>query len=272
MYIPNMQTDQRLRIEINNDKPVELTDLTKSFQSAADEYKKFMESEGIELKKENVTLYIQEIKSGSIITDLIAISPLLLPLMANMSNVATIIQFGQHLKKGYDFLLGRTNQRPNFSKANYENFSGFVEPIAKDNASQLNIYTVINEKPAIVFNLNSVDANAAQNAAKREIGMINEPIAGLHRNVVLFWYQVKKDMASKTGDRVIIESISPNPVKAIFDNEMVKTEIVLGAENPLTAGYLVDVSVETIMGKPVLYKILNLHERIENPPQSDIQY
>jgi hypothetical protein len=272
MHIPNAQTYQRLRIEIKNNLPVELIDLTRSFQSVADEYKKFMESEGIELKKENVTLYIQEIKSGSIITDLMAISPLLLPLMANISNVATIIQFGQYLKRGYDFLLGKTNQRPNFSKSNYENFSGFVEPIAKDNASQINLYTVINEKPTLVFNLNSVDANAAQNTAKREIGFINEPITGLHRNVVLYWYQVKKDMASKTGDRIIIESISSSPVKAIFDNEKVKTEICLGDENPLTSGYLVDVSVETIMGKPVLYKILNVHERIENPPQSDIQY
>jgi hypothetical protein len=43
-------------------------------------------------------------------------------------------------------------------------------------------------------------------------------------------------------------------------------------ENPLTSGYLVDVAIETIQGKPVLYKILNVHSRVEYPSQSFIDY
>jgi hypothetical protein len=262
-----METDQRLRIEIKTDKPVDLMDLTKSFYSIADEYKRFVELEFGQIKKEDVNLYVQEIRSGSIIADLIGVSPALLPMLAAMNNAGTVITFAGYLKKGYDFLLGRSKEKPDLKKGDFENLSGFVEPIAKDNSSQLNVHTVINGNPTVVFNLNSVDANAAQNAAKREIGMINEPAAGLHEKVVLYWYQVKKDVVSQTGDRVIIESIYPYPVKVIFANEKVKTEMILGAENPLTAGYLVDVSVETIHGKPVLYKVLKMHERIEKPIQ-----
>jgi hypothetical protein len=173
----------------------------------------------------------------------------------------------------WKYALHRQNRHVTFyGVVNYENFAGFVEPIAKDNASQLNVNTVINGNPTLMFNLSSIDANAAQNAAKREIGMLREPSTGLHRNVVLYWYQAKKDITSQTGDRVIIESLYPQPVKVIFDNEIVKTHMLLGVENPFMSAYRVDVAVETIGGKPILYKIMNMHERIEIPPQINIQY
>jgi hypothetical protein len=48
--------------------------------------------------------------------------------------------------------------------------------------------------------------------------------------------------------------------------------MLLGVENPFMSAYRVDVAVETIGGKPILYKIMNMHERIEIPPQINIQY
>jgi len=266
-----MSEDYRLRIEIKNSKPVELVDLTNSFYGAADEYKRYMEAAYGELGKEDVTLYVQEIKTGSIITDLICMSPTLPPVLAYLSDVNTVVQFGTYLKNGYDFLLGRVTAKPNFAKVNYENLSKFIEPIAKDTASQLNVNTVINGNPTLVFHLSSLDANAAQNAAKREIGMLNEPVTGYHRNVVLHWYQAKNDITSKTGDRVIIESISNSPVKVIFESDQEKTQMLFGSKNPFTSAYLVDVNVETVGGRPMLYKILNVHERIDIPPQTSLE-
>ena len=226
-----------------------------------------MEREYGELEKEDVALYIQEIKTGSIITDLIGLSSASLPLLTTVENMAAVIHFGSFLKTCYDFLLGRISQRPNLLRNNYENLSGFVEPTAKDNAAQLNVNTVINGDVNLIFSLSSIDANAAQNAARREIGLLQEPVSGLRRNVALYWYQAKKDLASQTGDRVIIESIYPYPVKSIFDNENVKRDMLLGVDNPFTHAYIVDVGVETVKGKPVLYKILSMHDRITPPSQ-----
>lgn len=267
----NMESNYAIRIEIKNKKPIELVDLTNSFFNIADEYKRYTESKFGELKKEDVTLYIQDIKSGSIIADLFSITPAILPILSNSQDAANIIQFASYLKNVYDFLLGRNNNRPNFTKVNYLNFAGFVEPIAKDNASQLNIHTIHNEKVELIFNLSSIDANAAQNSVKRELGLLAEPSTGIHRNVVFYWYQARNDASSQAGDKVIIESIYPFPVKAIFDSELVKSKVVWCNENPLTSGYLVDVSVETIQGKPVLYKILDIHSRIAYPPQTHIK-
>jgi hypothetical protein len=267
-----MQDDQRLRIHIQNTKPIELVDLTGSFFSIADEYERFVLTEHGELKREDIKLYVQEIKTGSITADLVGGITSTLPIIQHLAQMVPIIIFAQYLKRGYDYLLGRTTEKPNLKKANYKNFSGFVEPIAKDSAAQININTVqINQNPIFIFNLSSLDANAAQNAAQREIGLLREPSTGLNRNVVLYWYQAKKDMISQTGNRVIIESIYPFPVKVIFDNETVKSAMLLGTDNPFTSAYVVDVAVETIGGKPILYKILNMHERIEILDQMTIE-
>ncbi|MBP7231359.1 MAG: hypothetical protein KBA28_05450, partial [Syntrophaceae bacterium] len=175
-----------------------------------------------------------------------------------------------HFSGRTNYLLGNNNEKPNLTRANYQNISGFVEPVAKDKASQVNINTVVNGNISYVFGLNSIDANAVQNAARREIELLAEPITGTYRNVVFYWYQARNDAASQFGDKVIIESISPSPVKAIFDSEKVKGKAVWCEENPLTSGYIADVSIETIQGKPVLYKILDVHERIEYPVQTTL--
>lgn len=266
----NMEISTALRIEIKNQYPVELIDLTGSFFCIADEYKRFMEAEYGELQKEHITLYVQDLKSGSIIADLINNAPALLPLIAATENIESIIRYASYLKNIYDYLLGKTNNRPNIKKANYQNIAGFVEPIAKDQASQVNTYTVYHNQPTLIMNLDSISANAIQNAAKREIGLLSEPTTGIYKNVVFYWHQTRNDAASQAGDKVIIESIAAFPVKAIFDNEKVKRKAVWCEENPLTSGYLADISVETIQGRPVVYKILDVHDRVDFPAQTNL--
>lgn len=63
----------------------------------------------------------------------------------------------------------------------------------------------------------------------------------------------------------MIESIHPGAVKAVFANDNIRRSMLLGTENPFTHAYIVDVSVETVRGKPALYRILNVHDKVEKP-------
>jgi len=130
-----------------------------------------------------------------------------------------------------------------------------------------NINTVINGDVTVVLKLNALEANAAQNAAKREIGKLQEPITGLKEKVLLYFTQARNEPKKNVGDRAIIESICPYPLKTIFDNDNVKAKIILGTENFFRFYYIVDVAVETVDGKPMLYRIINLHDKIEKPPE-----
>jgi hypothetical protein len=251
-------------IEIQNQQPVELVDLTNSLLSLADEYKRFSGRQDV-ADAEDVRLYIKEIRSGSIIADLMAVAPGVLPYVGYATN---LLNFSIYLGKAYNFLVGRSVLKPAaLQKVNYENLSSFVEPVAKDNASQLNCHTTINGNVTYNLNITSLEANAVQNRAKREISLMKEPIARIKEKVLLYWYQARNDPKSKAGDKAIIENIQPSPVKVIFDSDHVKSQLIYG-ENPFLSAYIVDVEIETIKDKPVVYKVLNVHERIDRPPES----
>lgn len=255
-------------IEIKNTQPVELLDLTGSLLSLADEYKRFVAAQPIPSAPEDIKLYIKDIHSGSIVTDLIAMAPAALPFV---EHAKVIVTFAKYLKTGIEYLLGRdpAAQRPSLTKQNLNNLSTFLEPIAKDGASQMNCHTTINGDVNYIFNVNSVEANAIQNRAKKEMDSLKEPVVGIKEKVVLYWYQARNDPRSQVGDRAIIESIGPLPVKTIFHTDAIKAEMLYVTENPFRTAYIVDVQVDTINDKPVIYKVLHVHERFERPMDQD---
>jgi len=111
-----------------------------------------------------------------------------------------------------------------------------------------------------VLNLGSIEANALQNTFRKKIETLQEPVTGLKEDVLLYWYQARNDPKSQAGDRAIIESISKGPVRALVDEDT-KFEMLSGTENPFQLAYLVDVEVETINGKPSIYKVSKLHKK-----------
>lgn len=250
-------SDDRLTIEIKNTKPVELGDLTQSLFSLSDEFRRHLEAREPEASAADVKLYVKEIRTGSIIADIVAISP---QLFQGFSYINTVISFGKHLKSAYDYLSGKSDDKPELDKISYENLTRIVEPIAKDHGSQLNL-GIVNGN--VYININSTDANAAQNSARKEIEELREPESSQHEKVLLYWYQARADAASTAGDKGIIESITKRPVKVICATDSIKLQMILNEENPFKEAYVVDVIVETIKSKPALYKILAVHDKFE---------
>ena len=220
----------------------------------------YIEVHDPEVAASNVRLYIQKIEAGSIIAFLQAIAPFVLPLMTYTN---TALTFHAHLYRAYRYLNGADSDRPNLDKISYQNLSSIVEPVAKDRGSQLIISA---SRSNVYINITSHDANAIQNTARKEMEALLAPELGLHEKVVLYWYQARADTTSKVGDRGIIESISPFPVKVVCATDSIKAHMILDESNPFTVAYIVDVMVETIRGKPAVYKILAVHDKISISP------
>ena len=250
----------KLTVEIKNVHPIELTDLTQSLLAFADEYKRHIARSEESMLAEGVRLYVKEMRSGSIIADLVAMAPYALPFVENSNH---IFEFLGYLKTAYGYLLGESSDKPPLERNNYENLTNILEPVAKDNGSQMNIGAIHVTTGPITVNINSMKANAIQNAAKREMDVLKAPTTGMREKVLLYWYQARNDPKSKTGDKAIIESLHKGPVKALFVNESIKAKILSASENPFTMAYVVDVAVETIRGKPALYRILEMHDVFE---------
>lgn len=272
-YIPLNETV--FTVELKNKRPIELVDLTSSFMSIGEEYKRFVSLRPEFTEAPDVRLYIKEIKSGSVKADLIALASTTGAVVAPiLSDANSVIGFARHLKTAYDYFLGRNSNKPPLHNTEYGNLSNIIEPVAKDNGSQVNfiIQNIDNRTVYQTFKLDYHEANEAQNVIAKERASLKLPNAQPHKKKVLYWYQARNDLLSRAGDRGIIETISPAPVKIEFEDDAAKDAMLHGAANPFLTGYIVDVIVETIQGKPVLYKVVKYHGSVEPPSQPPLDW
>lgn len=256
-----MPGDAKLTIEYRNSEPVLLSDLTESLYAISSQYKKFYAEHAEDNAPKNVQLYVKEMKSGSIIADLVDNAA---PMLGVLGGVNTLIEFAKHLHGIFDFYVGRSSEKPDIpTKTDFSEVAAIINPTAKDSASQINITTTFNGDVHYHVHLDSNDSNAIQNRLSADSKALREPVSQEKRKVVLYWFQARSDVSVSTGDKGVIESISTKPVKIIFDNDDLKSSCLLGVENPFRSAYVVDVTVETIGNRPVAYKVTKFYEKFD---------
>jgi hypothetical protein len=253
---------EKLKITIANELPVTLTDLTLSLLGVGQQYERFMENEAGEHAGVAAQLLVKEVRTGSIIVELVAQAVSVAPLLWQGGS---LLEWSKHAKSVLDWLSGRLAKAPKeVTKTDLKQWHNILEPIAKDNGSQMNFSVSDGGQVINQFFVNSMQANAAQNTIRREIGLLEEPDDHIQRKRVMVWYQTKFDDSSRTGNRAVIESISKSPVKVVFENNAVKRAMLSGDPRfPKPwheLAYIVDVRVQTVQGVPKVYTVINYHD------------
>lgn len=258
------EQDIRLVVEIKNDQPLELIDLTKSLSSLANEFASYVTRHGDSAQNRAAKLYVKEIKTGSVICELIELATVgVLPFAENMN---TIIGFGEYVSKAYNYFLGKNNEKPQgLTQSELKELSQIVNPIAKDNGSQINLSTTINGNVELHLHLSSIEANAVQNVIEREIEQYkqSETAKDIKTKVVLTWFQARNDMQATTGNKGTIEEVSQRPLNIIFEDDALKEKMLHGTANPFNTAFVVDVKLQIVQGSVVAYKVIKLHETFE---------
>ncbi|QTH63354.1 hypothetical protein J1N51_11515 [Psychrosphaera ytuae] len=254
--------DKKLEVKINNERPVNLTDLTVSLLDLSSQFQRFVEHESSEDCDISSELLIKEVRSGSIVVELVTKAAPLVPLLWQGGSLYQWVATASNI---IDWFLGKAKNPPqDLTKKDLLQWKNIIEPVAKDAGSQLVISASDNATVINQLILSSEQANAAQNFINRKIANIDEPADHIHKKKVLVWYQTKFDSNSETGDKAIVEAIRKNPTKVIFENNAVK-EAMLHGHNSFNKqwhelAYVVDIEVQTISGVPKLYKILRYYE------------
>jgi hypothetical protein len=224
--IIELDFNDKLQVTINNTKPVVLTDLTLALLGIGQQYESFIENETSDPSGSGSELFIKEVRSGSIIVELVAQTLTVAPLLWQGGSLT---EWANHAKSILEWLNGKLPQPPkDVSKQDLKQWNNILEPIAKDNGSQLNFSVSSGGQVINHFFINSDQANSAQNAIRREIGAIDEPSDHIQKQRVMVWHQAKFDDESQTGNKAVIESISKSPVKVIFENNIVKKALMAG--------------------------------------------
>jgi hypothetical protein len=246
--------DPSVRFEIKNQKPVDLLDLTASLAAFGESYPDYILDAGFDAEPGNVRFFVKEIRSGSIIADLISVASQGSIALQHLDAAAA---FMTHLNHVVQFFLGVVSAVPadtRPTKKEPEQVVKILEPVAKDGGSQL--FLTINGDVHLHphYHYNSQQANAVQNSARRYLGP-TVPTTEIRHDVLLRLHQVRGGVTSKVGDMGIIEEVSKARVKLSFASEEAKGKI-LDQPYPFDSIFVVDVEVKASEGKPALYRIL----------------
>jgi hypothetical protein len=254
--------DNTLRVEIRNRTPVELSDLALSFQALAEAFDDYAAASTKDPLPSNIRLFVRELRPGSIIADLIAVAEQAQWLVDHGVVLAGFVANTQEI---INFLLGVGSEKAPPTARAVSQVAQIVEPIAKDFASQLNIQVSSGSEVNVYnININSRDANALQNSARRFLGP-SLPATEIRTDELLILEQVKNSSSAQTGDRGVIESITRRPVKLVFLSEDAKKQVLDLPANPFQCVFLVDVEVKAVDGRPTLYRVIAVKEVMQRP-------
>lgn len=255
--------DIRLVIKISNKRPIELIDLTKSLVSLATQFDSYVAKNYDCRESKEAKLYVKEIKSGSVILELVELATIgMIPFLENAN---TILGFAHYCKSAINYFLNGDGDKPNLSPNDYKDFSTILSPVAKDNGSQFNISTTINGNVELHLNINSTESNALQNLFKQEYDKLKVPEQSddTKKSMLLTWFQARNDIKSKIGNKGVIDELSKKPLNITFESDELKEEILHSNLNPFNTVYVVDVKIQTVQEVPVAYKVIKLHEHFE---------
>ena len=256
--------DIRLHVHIEDTKPMELLDLTNSLVSLNNQYVAYLKRHLNQNMNSDAKLYVKEIRKGCVIVELVdTLTAVVIPFVENAN---TIIGFASYCKEVIQYFLGRNNNNPGLTISDCKDFKNIVNPIAVDNGAVLSIGTLINGDINIEVKTNNVEANAIQNAIRKEINRLSvSQQTDIYKNVLMTWQQASSDIKNNVKNKGVIDSVLPGKaLKVLFDDDDIKRTMLYGDDNPLTSVYVVDVKLETSQNKPVAYRVISFHEMFES--------
>lgn len=250
-------------VAIEHVGPIEVKALAESLGALGSSFARFVQRQGLPLPEEEVRLYVREIRSGSILIDLVALAsqaPVVAEHAAAVSR--SVLEFAGNVNGIVDYFRGRRAAPPEkVDRRDVEDVGKVLEPIAAQHGSHVTFTAAEGAIQVVNFQVGSNDAAAVLHRAEHWAAMQALPANGIREKVLFYWYQAQDKAAKAAGDRGVIESISKAHVKTIFASEEAKAEML--DEALFRFAYVVDVDVQTIGDKPRLYKILQVHDRIE---------
>ncbi|WP_166293663.1 hypothetical protein [Bradyrhizobium sp. 2S1] len=221
-------------------------------------------------------IFVREVRAGSIEADLI---PWALQGLSAVVNVIEQIQIVEKFVRTYGTVLGKYlhgSKEADATRTDLKDFMGAVSAIANDPDGRSTLQAVAFEdgkkkiRAALVFD--TAQAREAQKQIEDQKLLLESSTTADHQRVLMTFKQsnVKDGVIGKrTGERVAIEDISPRDLPLIYASELaeqrIKHEVREADENVYKKGFIVDVNVQLVGGRPAGYRVTNLHQVIDLP-------
>lgn len=261
-----------LTLTISNSQPILLEDFVHTFTSLAEDYRNSVSSNN-SFAGEDAEIYIKDIRSGSIVADLIPIAISVTPLIiAEAERLALAIEVVERWKTRFSSILGGVIPDGS-SKSDIKNWINGVEAIARDpNASStLEAATFVDGKREVkaAFKFNTSDAQKVKTELENKLQQLEDKKQADYERVLMYFTRAditSSRVGKRSGERVVISDISDKPLALSYGSELAEQRIkheIRDEESIFRKAFNVDVKVQMIGKKPAVYSVLNVHEVID---------
>lgn len=255
--------------------PAELSTLVDAFAAVASQFDSYLRREHPNLKGA-AQLYVQDIRKGSIIVELV---PIIQPLIANMDNALIVDgfvrRFGDKLK---NYAQGIRDSSA--SKSDIRDLMGAVTVIANDPEGKSIISSVEFSKTKATtkfkVEFDTEGAKKAKETLQLQKAALELPAYEIFENKLMVFVRTSirsSATGKKTELQAIIEAIHPKPLPITFETDLarerIEGEIREDEKNVYKKGFFVDCYTERLAGKPVAYRITTVRDIIRLPDDDD---
>lgn len=277
-----------VRIKLDTDEPVALSDFVGSFVGIGSQFEKFVAREHPGVKTES-EFFVKEVRAGCIEADLVAMITAGAAILPGLDPIE-LIDRGQILTKFVRDLSARISpyfkaggRDPKATKSDLADYHKAVAAIARDPNASGNIEAAIFESDGrsvrSAFKFKSDEARMAERQiADHRLELESKTDENQDRVLLRF---VRPSVESskpgkKGGERGVIESIQKRALPVLYVSDMAEQrmhhEKMQLQGNVFRALFDVDVNVELgANGRPVAYRIKEVHTVIEDPGEDLIE-
>tara|TARA_R100000365_G_C2743776_1_gene72522 strand:+ start:175 stop:978 length:804 start_codon:yes stop_codon:yes gene_type:complete len=262
-----MKSGAYLTLTLDLSEPVEIEEFARVFAGIGGMFDDFLKREHPEMHG-TANLYVREVRDGSIVADLVPSIP---DMIGYADNALIVLSFGALFSKRVrNFIAGKWMEKATKSQLNH--ITDALTAVATDSKGEATVETIEfredGERRELVVRFSSKDARAAVEIIqdqKRSLDVkegVDEP-----RALMTFERPARSiiGVGKRTGEKAVIEKVTTKPLPVIYASEMAEQSIksLFQSENVFKQGFIVDANVERKNGKPVAYRVTNLHQTID---------
>lgn len=264
-----------IRLTLDVDQAIELGEFVGAFTALASEYERFVRANQPSGPAPEATLFVKEVRSGSVIADLVPWVGLTLAggVIEGVGHLNTVDEFVERLGnrlRAYTKPGGRVSDA---TKSELSDFYAQVGAVANAPGSTLQVAAMERKSGKDVtrayFQFDTGETRQIQQRIEEHRNELNHTNRADHERVLMTFVRPDIRGASvgkRSGELVEIAKISDNPRPLIYASEMagqtIKAEMQ-DDDSVFKKGFVVDVNVEMRRGKPVAYAVTNVHQVIE---------
>jgi hypothetical protein len=275
-------SDSRIELQFDVEKPVDLVDLALSFQSFSRQYKKFvtgyLDEKNIQIPDEDsVRLYVTKIESNCIKAEMAWVDPngLFAGALVLMDNANTILEFLKHIRYYLNAFRDKTEIPASklLGKRDCEDFKQILTPVVKAGTGSLKFKQLKYDKrgrPSTLMEMEYVSDEAvrAMQGFTEKLALMEKTSAADFKMVSLRLKGVEdkihKADSKRTRDFGVIERICSKAIPIYWISEMDEKKLKAHDGNHFKCSLVVDVNVETKDGDPKFYRVVKLHDILDD--------